>query len=53
MSFPTTPSQTVGPYFSIGLPWDDGPHAAAPGTPGCCVSPEPCTTAPASRSPTT
>ena len=21
----TTPSQTVGPYFSIGLPWEDGP----------------------------
>ena len=20
-----TPSQTVGPYFSIGLPWEDGP----------------------------
>jgi protocatechuate 3,4-dioxygenase alpha subunit len=23
--FPTTPSQTVGPYFAIGLPWDAGP----------------------------
>ena len=22
----TTPSQTVGPYFSIGLPWEDGPN---------------------------
>jgi protocatechuate 3,4-dioxygenase alpha subunit len=32
--FPTTPSQTVGPYFSIGLPWDLGPHAVAEGTPG-------------------
>ncbi|HET6290879.1 MAG TPA: protocatechuate 3,4-dioxygenase subunit alpha, partial [Amycolatopsis sp.] len=21
----TTPSQTVGPYLSIGLPWPDGP----------------------------
>ena len=21
----TTPSQTVGPYFAIGLPWADGP----------------------------
>jgi protocatechuate 3,4-dioxygenase, alpha subunit len=30
----TTPSQTVGPFFSIGLPWPDGPHAAPPGTPG-------------------
>jgi protocatechuate 3,4-dioxygenase, alpha subunit len=31
--FATTPSQTVGPYFSIGLPWPEGPHAVAPGTP--------------------
>ena len=28
-----TPSQTVGPYFSIGLPWDAGPHAVEPGHP--------------------
>jgi protocatechuate 3,4-dioxygenase alpha subunit len=34
LSFPTTPSQTVGPYFSIGLPWPDGPNAVADGTPG-------------------
>jgi protocatechuate 3,4-dioxygenase alpha subunit len=27
--FETTPSQTVGPYFAIGLPWPDGPFAAA------------------------
>jgi protocatechuate 3,4-dioxygenase alpha subunit len=32
--FPTTPSQTVGPYFAIGLPWDAGPHVVPPGTPG-------------------
>jgi protocatechuate 3,4-dioxygenase, alpha subunit len=32
--FPTTPSQTVGPYFAIGLPWPSGPHAVADGTPG-------------------
>ena len=32
--FATTPSQTVGPYFAIGLPWVAGPHAVAPGTPG-------------------
>jgi protocatechuate 3,4-dioxygenase, alpha subunit len=32
--FPVTPSQTVGPYFSIGLPWGAGPHAVAEGTPG-------------------
>lgn len=34
MIFAPTPSQTVGPYFSIGLPWPDGPHAVALGTPG-------------------
>jgi protocatechuate 3,4-dioxygenase alpha subunit len=32
--FPTTPSQTVGPYFAIGLPWELGPHAVPAGTPG-------------------
>jgi protocatechuate 3,4-dioxygenase alpha subunit len=32
--FKTTPSQTVGPYFAIGLPWDVGPHAVPEGTPG-------------------
>ena len=34
MIFDTTPSQTVGPYFAIGLPWDLGPFAVAKGTPG-------------------
>ena len=34
MIFDPTPSQTVGPYFSIGLPWPEGPHAATPSTPG-------------------
>jgi protocatechuate 3,4-dioxygenase alpha subunit len=34
VTFPSTPSQTVGPYFAIGLAWDEGPHAVAPGTPG-------------------
>jgi protocatechuate 3,4-dioxygenase, alpha subunit len=29
-----TPSQTVGPYFAIGLPWPEGPNAVAPGTSG-------------------
>jgi protocatechuate 3,4-dioxygenase alpha subunit len=33
MIFAPTPSQTVGPYFSIGLPWPAGPHAVTPGTP--------------------
>jgi protocatechuate 3,4-dioxygenase, alpha subunit len=32
--FETTPSQTVGPYFAIGLPWDVGPEAVPPDTPG-------------------
>jgi protocatechuate 3,4-dioxygenase, alpha subunit len=32
--FATTPSQTVGPYFAIGLPWPDGPLAVPEGTPG-------------------
>ncbi|MFZ0040581.1 MAG: protocatechuate 3,4-dioxygenase subunit alpha [Solirubrobacteraceae bacterium] len=34
MIFATTPSQTVGPYFAIGLPWPEGPHAVAEGTTG-------------------
>ena len=29
-----TPPQTVGPFFSIGLPWPDGPAAAEPGSVG-------------------
>ncbi|MDQ7907295.1 protocatechuate 3,4-dioxygenase subunit alpha [Phytohabitans sp. ZYX-F-186] len=29
-----TPSQTVGPYLSIGLPWPDGPDVVAEGVPG-------------------
>jgi protocatechuate 3,4-dioxygenase alpha subunit len=34
VNFTLTPSQTVGPYFAIGLPWAEGPQAVAPGTPG-------------------
>ncbi|MEU6646475.1 protocatechuate 3,4-dioxygenase subunit alpha [Saccharomonospora sp. NPDC046836] len=30
----STPSQTVGPYLSIGLPWPDGPTVVEEGTPG-------------------
>ena len=30
----TTPSQTVGPYLMIGLPWPDGPDVVPEGTPG-------------------
>jgi protocatechuate 3,4-dioxygenase, alpha subunit len=34
MTAGTTPSQTVGPYLSIGLPWPDGPDVVPEGTPG-------------------
>jgi protocatechuate 3,4-dioxygenase alpha subunit len=30
----TTPSQTVGPYLSLGLPWADGPDVVPVGTKG-------------------
>ncbi|PRX47196.1 protocatechuate 3,4-dioxygenase alpha subunit [Prauserella shujinwangii] len=30
----STPSQTVGPYLSLGLPWPDGPAVVEDGTPG-------------------
>ncbi|HEY0869570.1 MAG TPA: protocatechuate 3,4-dioxygenase subunit alpha, partial [Acidothermaceae bacterium] len=29
-----TPSQTVGPFLSIGLTWPDGAYAVTPSTPG-------------------
>jgi protocatechuate 3,4-dioxygenase alpha subunit len=29
-----TPSQTVGPFFAIGLPWPDGPTVVEPGSEG-------------------
>jgi protocatechuate 3,4-dioxygenase alpha subunit len=29
-----TPSQTVGPFLHIALPWPDGPDVVPPGTPG-------------------
>jgi protocatechuate 3,4-dioxygenase, alpha subunit len=32
--FGATPSQTVGPYFAIGLPWQEGPVAVAEGARG-------------------
>jgi protocatechuate 3,4-dioxygenase, alpha subunit len=32
--FATTPSQTVGPYFAIGLPWAEGRYAVTKGTSG-------------------
>src|SRR3954453_5892210 len=31
---PTTPSQTVGPFFAIELPYGDGRYAVAEGAPG-------------------
>lgn len=34
MIFGTTPSQTVGPFFAIGLPWAAGPHVVPPETAG-------------------
>ena len=32
-----TPSQTVGPFLHIGLPWPDGPDVVPDGTPGAVV----------------
>jgi protocatechuate 3,4-dioxygenase, alpha subunit len=29
-----TPSQTIGPFLAIGLPWPDGPEVVRPGTAG-------------------
>jgi protocatechuate 3,4-dioxygenase alpha subunit len=29
-----TPSQTVGPFFALGLTWPDGPYVVPPETPG-------------------
>jgi protocatechuate 3,4-dioxygenase, alpha subunit len=34
MALPLTPSQTVGPYFSIGLTWEDGAFVVPEGTAG-------------------
>ena len=34
MTFGSTPSQTVGPFFAIGLPWPGGPHVVPEGTEG-------------------
>jgi protocatechuate 3,4-dioxygenase alpha subunit len=34
VSLPTTPSQTVGPFLHIVLPWPDGPYVVTPETPG-------------------
>ena len=34
MRLARTPSQTVGPFLAIGLPWADGPFVVPEGTPG-------------------
>jgi len=34
VNLPITPSQTVGPFLAIGLPWADGPFVVPEGTPG-------------------
>jgi len=34
MEYGSTPSQTVGPYLSIGLTWPDGPFVVAEDAPG-------------------
>ena len=34
MNPPRTPSQTIGPFFEVGLPWKDGYCVVPEGTPG-------------------
>jgi protocatechuate 3,4-dioxygenase alpha subunit len=34
VTLPQTPSQTIGPFFAVGLPWPDGPDVVAEVTPG-------------------
>jgi len=34
MPLQVTPSQTVGPYFAIGMTWEDGPYVVPEGTDG-------------------
>ena len=34
MTLPVTPSQTIGPFFAVGLIWADGPDVVPHGTPG-------------------
>ena len=34
MTLPVTPSQTIGPFFAVGLIWADGSGVVAEGTPG-------------------
>ena len=37
MSSGVTPSQTVGPFLAIGLPWPDGPFVVSPETSGAVI----------------
>jgi protocatechuate 3,4-dioxygenase alpha subunit len=37
MALQLTPSQTVGPYFSIGMTWEDGAIVVPEGTPGAIL----------------
>jgi protocatechuate 3,4-dioxygenase, alpha subunit len=34
VTLPLTPSQTIGPFFAVGLIWPDGPDVVAEGAPG-------------------
>jgi protocatechuate 3,4-dioxygenase alpha subunit len=34
VTLPETPSQTIGPFFAVGLIWPDGPDVVPEGTPG-------------------
>jgi len=34
MSLPVTPSQTVGPFFGVGLPYEGSDRMVVPGSPG-------------------
>jgi protocatechuate 3,4-dioxygenase alpha subunit len=34
VSLPLTPSQTIGPFLAIGLPWPDGPFVVPEAAPG-------------------
>ena len=47
-----TPSQTVGPFFAIGLPWPDGPTSSPRARRARSGSAGRCSTATASRCPT-
>jgi protocatechuate 3,4-dioxygenase alpha subunit len=37
VTLPETPSQTIGPFFGVGLCWPDGPEVVAEGTKGAVL----------------